>query len=61
MSETAEKVDMARTESMYCVKCRTKVIVSGPKLISWPNNRRALEGKCPHCNTKTFRVVKNTD
>lgn len=48
-----------KTEPMYCVKCRSKVIVTGPKKITWPNNRHAVEGHCPHCNTKTFKVVKH--
>jgi Zn finger protein HypA/HybF involved in hydrogenase expression len=48
------------TVPMYCVKCRSKVIVTGPKLITWPNGKKAIEGHCPHCNTKTFKVVKST-
>ena len=47
-----------KTESMYCVKCRVKVIVTGPNIVKWSNNKEALEGYCPHCNTKTFRVMK---
>jgi hypothetical protein len=47
------------THPMYCVKCRHKVIVLGPKIVKWPNNKKAIEGECPHCKTKTFKVVKN--
>jgi Zn finger protein HypA/HybF involved in hydrogenase expression len=47
------------THPMYCVKCRTKVIVTGPELITWPNSKKAIKGSCPHCNTKTFKVVKH--
>ena len=61
MPELLDKNNMTTTEPMYCVKCRTKVIVSGPKLIEWPNNRNALEGVCPHCKTKTYKIVKKSN
>jgi len=48
------------THPMYCVKCRSKVIVTGPSIIKWPNGKKALKGQCPHCDTKTYRVVKHS-
>jgi len=43
---------------MYCVKCRTMVMVSAPKKIVMKSSRHALQGKCPHCSTSTFKITK---
>jgi Zn finger protein HypA/HybF involved in hydrogenase expression len=44
---------------MYCVKCRHKVNVSSPNIVETKSNRKALKGKCPHCNTVTYKFVSN--
>lgn len=42
----------------YCVKCRKKVEMSNPQLVSFPNGRKAYKGTCPYCGTKIYRFVK---
>lgn len=43
-------------ETMYCVKCRKKVKVEA-KPVKLKNGRNALQGKCPKCGTKVFKMV----
>ncbi len=57
MTETELK-DATMTHPMYCVKCRTMVTVTGPKKIVMKSSRHALQGKCPHCSTSTFKITK---
>lgn len=42
----------------YCVKCRTKVEIKGAKNVTLKNGRPAVQGTCPKCNTKVFRIGK---
>jgi len=42
----------------YCVKCRKKVDIRNPRLITMKNKRPATEGVCPACGTKVFRIGK---
>ncbi len=42
----------------YCMKCRKKVEIKNPKQITLKNNRLAVQGVCPVCATKVFRVDK---
>jgi hypothetical protein len=45
------------TVSMYCVKCREKRDVEDAQEIVMPKNgRKAVQGTCPVCGTKTFRI-----
>ncbi|MGI9252432.1 MAG: DUF5679 domain-containing protein [Thermomicrobiales bacterium] len=41
----------------YCVKCRTKQDMIEMKDVTMKNGRNAVEGKCPVCGTKLFRMV----
>ena len=59
MEEQIKKGDPTVTESMYCVKCRTKVIITGPEKVTMKSDRPALQGFCPHCNTKTFKIISS--
>ena len=43
----------------YCVKCRSKVEIKGPKAITMKNGRPATQGVCPKCGTKVFRIGKS--
>ena len=52
-----EGTDMA-TEA-YCVKCREKREIKDPKEVTMKNGRNAIEGTCPVCGTKLFRMVSN--
>ena len=42
----------------YCVKCRKKVEIKNPKQVTLKNNRPAVQGVCPVCGTKVFRIGK---
>ena len=42
---------------MYCVKCRHKVNVNNPNVVTTKSKRKALKGACPHCNTVTYKFV----
>lgn len=41
----------------YCVKCREKREMQDAKEVTMKNGRNAMEGKCPVCGTKLFRMV----
>lgn len=49
--------DAAVTQQMYCVKCRTMVTITAPKKVVMKSSRHALQGNCPHCSTKTYKIV----
>lgn len=49
--------DATSTLLMYCVKCRTMVSISAPKRVVLKNDRHALKGTCPHCETSTYKIV----
>ena len=40
----------------YCVKCRAKRVMVEPKAIFTAQGRPALEGRCPVCGTRMFRL-----
>lgn len=40
----------------YCVKCRKKVRIKNPKVVTLKNGRKATQGVCPVCGTKVFRI-----
>jgi hypothetical protein len=42
----------------YCVKCRTKREMKNPRCITMKNGRPAMQGICPVCGTKLFRIGK---
>ena len=42
----------------YCLKCRAKVQIKGPKAVTLKNGRPAMQGVCPKCGTKVFRIGK---
>ena len=42
----------------YCVKCRKKVEIKNPQNITLKNGRPAIQGVCPSCGTKVFRIGK---
>lgn len=41
----------------YCVKCRQKREMKDESPVQMKNGRDALEGKCPVCDTKLFRML----
>ncbi len=42
----------------YCVKCRAKVEIRNPRDVTLKNKRPAVQGVCPRCGTKVFRIGK---
>ena len=44
----------------YCLKCRTKREMKGPKPITMKNGKPATEGTCPECGTRMFKIGKAT-
>ncbi len=42
----------------FCMKDRKKVEIKNPRQITLKNNRPAVQGVCPLCGTKVFRIGK---
>ncbi len=42
----------------YCMKDRKKVEIKNPRQITLKNKRPAIQGVCPICGTKVFRIGK---
>jgi endogenous inhibitor of DNA gyrase (YacG/DUF329 family) len=55
------KMESAEEEKMqaYCMKCKKKVKIKNPKAITMKNKRPAIQGVCPICGTKVFRIGKS--
>jgi RNase P subunit RPR2 len=41
----------------YCMKCKAKKEMAETKEVQMKNGRPALEGKCPSCGTKMFKIL----
>jgi DNA-directed RNA polymerase subunit RPC12/RpoP len=42
----------------YCVKCKAKKTMDNAEEITMKNGRPAVQGTCPDCSTKIFRIGK---
>ena len=42
----------------YCVKERKKVEIQNPQQVTMKNGRPAIQGVCPDCGTKIFKIGK---
>ena len=42
----------------YCVKCKSKKTMRDAKEITMKNGRPAVQGVCPDCGTKMFKIGK---
>jgi hypothetical protein len=42
----------------YCVKERKKVEIKDAKQVTMKNGRPAIQGLCPDCGTKIFKIGK---
>jgi len=40
----------------YCVKCKAKRVMKDPKKVTMKNGKPAMQGICPVCGTKVFRI-----
>ena len=47
---------MAAVEA-YCVKCKEKREMKDPERVTMKNGRPAMQGSCPVCGTKLFRML----
>ena len=47
--------------NIYCFKCRDKRDVDGTQAVTMKNGRPAIQGVCPDCQTKVFRIGKVKD
>jgi hypothetical protein len=45
----------------YCVKCHAKRELRSIKSITPKNGRPAIQGVCPVCGTRVYRIVKSRD
>ena len=41
----------------FCMKEKTKREMNGVSEVQMKNGRRALQGTCPSCGTKLFRIL----
>jgi hypothetical protein len=44
----------------YCVKEKKKVEIQNPQQVTMKNGRPAIQGTCPDCGTKIFKIGKLT-
>ena len=42
-----------------CMKCKTNVEIKNPEEVTLKNGRPAIQGVCPVCGTKVFRIGKS--
>jgi len=42
----------------FCMKCRQKRDIKNPEEVTLKNGRPAIQGVCPVCGTKVFRIGK---
>lgn len=42
----------------YCVKCKAKQMMNDAKEITMKNGKPAVQGICPVCGTKMFKIGK---
>jgi hypothetical protein len=42
----------------YCFKCRAKREIKNPRNVTLKNGKPAIQGVCPTCGTKVFRIGK---
>jgi RNase P subunit RPR2 len=54
--KAAKKTPMAEGEG-YCVKCKTKRMMTNVKRVKMANGRPALKGTCPVCGTGMFKIL----
>ena len=50
------KLEGEKVPKAYCVKCKKSVEIKNPKNVVLKNKKPAIQGVCPHCGTKVFRI-----
>jgi hypothetical protein len=56
-SETPTEGEASTVAEAYCVKCKGKKEIAKPQEVTMKNGRPALQGVCPDCGTKLFRIM----
>jgi hypothetical protein len=56
LCKAGEEDGIVATEA-YCVKCREKREMKDEKEVTMKNGRNAVEGTCPVCGTRLFRMT----
>ena len=51
-------VEKRRRIQAYCLKCRAKRVMKNVQDVTLKNGRPAVQGVCPKCGTKMFRIRK---
>ncbi len=51
------EVNKVETYEGFCVKCRKKVTIKNPEIVTLKNNRKAVKGVCPNCGTTVYRFL----
>jgi len=46
------------TYEAFCVRCRKKVVVQNPEIVTLKNGRKAVRGRCPYCGGVVYRFIK---
>jgi len=49
---------MENKPTAYCLKCKSKQEMIDVKESSFKNGTPVLEGKCPICGMKLFKIIK---
>lgn len=53
---------VAETYEGFCVKCKQKRTMKDPQIVEIKgkggSKRRAVQGTCPVCGTKMFKILK---
>jgi hypothetical protein len=52
----APNEEEAQMAEAYCVKDKRKVEVQNPQRITMKNGKPALQGTCPICGNKVFKI-----
>jgi hypothetical protein len=55
-AQGAFEEDLETMAQAYCVKDKMKVEVQNPQTITMKNGKKALQGTCPKCGTKVFKI-----
>jgi len=55
--ETRTGVEANPVAEAYCVKCKGKKEIAKAQEVTMKNGRPAIQGVCPDCGTKLFRIM----
>jgi len=56
VTKTRIATDLTAAIPAYCVRCRAKKIMKDPRTITSKSGKSAIQGVCPDCGTKMFRI-----